>query len=43
MFTILKLRKQLSGDGDPGWYEHPADSVAREATTDELSRDGIKV
>ncbi|HVZ35471.1 MAG TPA: copper oxidase, partial [Polyangiaceae bacterium] len=23
MFTILKVRDQLSGDGDPGWYEKP--------------------
>jgi hypothetical protein len=23
MFTILKVREQLSGDGDPGWYENP--------------------
>ncbi len=43
MFTILKVRKQLSGDGDPGWYEHPAGSVAAEATAAELARDGIKV
>jgi manganese oxidase len=42
MFTILKVRRQLSGDGDPGWYEHPAGSVASEATAEELARDGIK-
>jgi manganese oxidase len=42
MFTILKVRKQLKGDMDPGWYEHPAGSVAGEASADELSRDGIK-
>lgn len=23
MFTVLKVRKQLTGDKDPGWYEHP--------------------
>jgi manganese oxidase len=43
MFTILKVRKQLAGGGDPGWYEHPAGSVAVEATADELARDRIKV
>jgi FtsP/CotA-like multicopper oxidase with cupredoxin domain len=43
MFTILKVRKQLAGDGVPGWYEHPPGSVAVEATAAELSRDGIKV
>lgn len=42
MFTILKVRKQLTGDQDPGWYDHPAGTVAGEATADELARDGIK-
>jgi len=42
MFTILKVRKQLAGDRDPGWYEHPAGTVAGKATADELARDGIK-
>ncbi|HWO20067.1 MAG TPA: copper oxidase [Kofleriaceae bacterium] len=42
MFTILKVRKQLSGDLDPGWYEHPAGTVAAKATAEELARDGIK-
>jgi FtsP/CotA-like multicopper oxidase with cupredoxin domain len=42
MFTILKVRKQLAGDQDPGWYEHPAGTVAGKATADELARDGIK-
>jgi hypothetical protein len=42
MFTILKIRKQLAGDTDPGWYEHPPGTVSSKATADELSRDGIK-
>ena len=42
MFTILKVRKQI-GDQDPGWYEHPAGTVAAKATADELARDGIKL
>ena len=42
MFTILKVRKQLTGDKDPGWYEHPAGTVAAKASADELARDGIK-
>ena len=41
MFTIVKVRKQL-GDGDPGWYEHPAGTVAARASADDLARDGIK-
>jgi manganese oxidase len=42
MFTILKVRKQLTGDTDPGWYAHPAGTVASPATAEELARDGIK-
>lgn len=43
MFTIVKVRQRLAEGRDPGWYEHPAGSVATEATADELARDGIKV
>ncbi|HEY5936931.1 MAG TPA: copper oxidase [Kofleriaceae bacterium] len=43
MFTILKVRKQLTGDRDPGWYEHPAGTVAAKASAEELARDGIKL
>jgi manganese oxidase len=42
MFTILKVRDKLSGDRDPGWYEHPPGTVASLASADELARDGIK-
>jgi FtsP/CotA-like multicopper oxidase with cupredoxin domain len=42
MFTILKVRRQLAGDQDPGWFEHPAGTVAVKATAEELARDGIK-
>jgi manganese oxidase len=42
MFTIVKIRRRLDGDKDPGWYQHPAGSVAAKATADELARDGIK-
>jgi manganese oxidase len=41
MFTIVKVRRHLSGD--PGWYEHPDGTVAREATSAELARDGVDV
>jgi FtsP/CotA-like multicopper oxidase with cupredoxin domain len=40
MFTLLKIRDRLPGDGDPGWYR-PRTDVAGEATDDELARDGI--
>jgi hypothetical protein len=28
MFTILKIREQLASYDDPGWYDHPAGTVA---------------
>ncbi len=39
MFTLIKIRDRLTGDGDPGWYATPAH--ASEATASELARDGI--
>jgi FtsP/CotA-like multicopper oxidase with cupredoxin domain len=41
MFTILKVRNELSSRADPGWYEHPKGEVASVATAEELERDGI--
>jgi len=41
MFTLVKVRKTLNGDADPGWYSHPPETRARLATADELKRDGI--
>ena len=41
MFTILKVRDRLAGDGDPGWYDAPPSTTAALATDDELRRDGI--
>lgn len=31
MFTILKVREELNGDADPGWYKHPPGTVAEAA------------
>jgi FtsP/CotA-like multicopper oxidase with cupredoxin domain len=43
MFTLVKTRDQLTSyERDPGFYEHPAGSVARVADRAELARDGIK-
>ena len=39
MFTVLKVREQLALYNDPGWYEHPAGTVAGVATKEELRRD----
>jgi manganese oxidase len=43
MFTILKVRDELSGYGDPGWYDNPPGTLATNATASDLARDGIKV
>jgi hypothetical protein len=40
MFTIVKVRDDLATYDDPGWYEHPAGTVASVATADELAADG---
>ena len=44
MMTLLKVRDRLkSYDEDPGWYEHPAGTVAMKASEQELKRDGIEL
>ena len=42
MFTVLKVRERVTGSGDPGWYEHPAGTVATTASSADLRRDGIR-
>lgn len=39
MFTIIKIRENLSSYDDPGWYENPPGTLAAAATDDELRRD----
>ncbi len=29
MFTVIKIRARLDGDAEPGWYAHPAGTVAQ--------------
>jgi hypothetical protein len=44
MFTILKVRDGIDDfAADPGWYSHPAGTVATTASAEELRRDGIAV
>ncbi len=43
MFTVVKVREGITSYDDPGWYEHPEGTVAREATPSELQADGIEV
>jgi FtsP/CotA-like multicopper oxidase with cupredoxin domain len=42
LFTIFKVREELSSYKDPGWYKHPKGTVARLARRSELESDGIK-
>jgi hypothetical protein len=39
MFTILKVRENLTSYNDPGWYENPPGTLASLASHDELERD----
>src|SRR6516165_7924887 len=39
MFTILKVRENLTSYDDPGWYENPPGTLARLASNEELQRD----
>ncbi|MEO8211546.1 MAG: copper oxidase [Myxococcales bacterium] len=41
MFTILKVRDNIKGYDDPGWYETPRGTLASTAAADDLRRDGI--
>jgi manganese oxidase len=41
MFTIIKVRDDLTSYADPGWYRHPAATVAERATAAQLRADGI--
>ena len=43
MFTILKVRDNLTSYADPGWYQPPPGTLAVAATESELRRDGIDV
>jgi len=39
MFTIVKVREDLTSYDDPGWYENPPGTLASLASNDELQRD----
>jgi len=41
MFTVLKVRNDVTSYEDPGWYENPPGTLARLATPEELGADGI--
>jgi hypothetical protein len=41
MFTVLKVRDNLTSYKDPGWYDNPMGTLALSASEEELRRDGI--
>jgi len=41
LFTVLKVRENLTSYDDPGWYDYPPGTVASLAADEELKRDGI--
>jgi hypothetical protein len=43
MFTLLKVREQLTSYDDPGNYQNPPGTIAELARPAELARDGIEV
>jgi len=43
MFTILKVRENLTSYEDPGWYVDPPGTLADLAGAGELARDGVDV
>ncbi len=43
LFTIFKVREGITNYEDPGWYQHPAGTLADVARSEDLKRDGIDV
>jgi FtsP/CotA-like multicopper oxidase with cupredoxin domain len=43
MFTLVKVREELTGYDDPGDYKFPSGTVSIAATSSDLHRDGIDV
>lgn len=41
MFTILKVHPDLTSYEDPGWYKHPANTLAVKADSTRLRTDGL--
>ncbi len=43
MFTLVRVRDNLTTYDDPGWYRHPPGTMASPARAEDLARDGIDV
>ena len=43
LFTVLKVRPDITSYDDPGWYQNPEGTVASLAAPEQLRADGIEV
>ena len=44
MYTNVKVRpKPVDVTADPGWYDHPAGTVARAVSAEQAARDGVRL
>jgi hypothetical protein len=43
MANVLKVRDHIASYEDPGWYRHPAGTMTRKASAEELKRDHVAV
>ena len=43
MATVVKIRDGLTSYDDPGWYRQPEGTAVRQATDNELKRDGVQL
>lgn len=43
MFTIVKVRKNLTNYKNVGWYQNPLGTIAKKANPRELKKDGIRI
>ena len=43
MFTVVKVRDELTSYDDPGWYANPPGTQAGPASKEDLRRDGIEL
>jgi manganese oxidase len=41
MFTVLKVRANPESEDGKGWYQHPAGTVADQASAQDLAADGV--
>lgn len=43
MATVVKIRQEINAESMASWYKHPQESIAKEATKEDLEQDNIKI